>query len=399
MEIDELVERARTRVPYYRERYAGRGRLRLEDLEILDKPTVMVHAEALREDDADPEQLIAFLTSGTTGNPLPLFHYRAQRARCSMALWGARRWYGVSAARAPWCRFRGLYNLTDPRTVIEKGDCLEFYALDLSDDALAEYFDRITRHRPVWLQGRPCATGQLATWMVERGLVGPDSLRLVELTGELTITADREAIARAFPGAAVADQYGSQETWPIAYQCPEGNRHVFEDNVLLEIEGDTGEEKVLTGHAIVTNRHFTAMPLLRYRTGDIVTLDRRGCRCPRGGPVITTVHGRAADHAVDRSGGIEYTSFFQTLIDHVEQDLPGSIRRFQFVQQGLDFAVTLEPGARWAPECVERVGSALDRRFPGRRVAFEVRPTRAQTAAKYRPFIKVADPSTEDGIR
>lgn len=84
----------------------------------------------------------------------------------------------------------------------------------------------------------------------------------------------RRFIESAFD-AVTASQYGCNEIGSIAYECPEGNLHVMDHNVYVEIEPFTEQERAAgTGHVIVTARHNKVMPFIRYDTGDIAGVER-----------------------------------------------------------------------------------------------------------------------------
>jgi len=75
--------------------------------------------------------------------------------------------------------------------------------------------------------------------------------------------------------------------------------HECERHEGLHILADYGHVDLLpSGHAglhrlIATNLHNTAMPLIRYDTGDLIELAPRSCSCGRQFPLVARVSGRA----------------------------------------------------------------------------------------------------------
>lgn len=114
----------------------------------------------------------------------------------------------------------------------------------------------------------------------------------------------------------VLDHYGSTESafaGAVQCRCREG-RHVRALDLLLEIVHPvTG--KVLpageTGELVITTLQRRAMPLLRYRTGDMASLLDGPCACgsplPRLGPVLGRIERDGQDFRVThpRKGGSE----------------------------------------------------------------------------------------------
>ena len=77
-------------------------------------------------------------------------------------------------------------------------------------------------------------------------------------------------------GCEIHDSYSNEEFGSIAWQCSEGtNLHVADELFLLEvIDEETGEpcEPGETGSVVITSFYNYAMPLIRYKLGDLATL-------------------------------------------------------------------------------------------------------------------------------
>jgi phenylacetate-CoA ligase len=127
------------------------------------------------------------------------------------------------------------------------------------------------------------------------------------LWGEMgpSVPTVRAAIEEAWHHASVRDVYAVEELGVLAAECGEGaGLHCFEDRFVYEVvDPVTGE--VLgpggRGELVVTPLHAEAMPLLRYRTGDLVITDDGGCPCGRThmrlhvlGRVVETPSGEVA---------------------------------------------------------------------------------------------------------
>lgn len=395
MHIDELIAHAVATVPYYRSRYRAVP-ASIERLTPLDRAEIVNNEEAFISDRVDPATLVVSTTTGTTGMPIRLRQAAAERTHAALALWRARRWYGVLSPRQPSCRFYGRREGTStsaysfPR-ISAKGPVLTFNWFDLSDAAFREYHRAMCAHQPVWFQAAPSVLGRFASWLTQHRLAPPASLRLIELAGEVTSPADRAAMREAFPDTAIADSYGSQETWCIAYECPAGALHVQEDNVLVELLDPAVSDDAVTGDIAVTNLHFAAMPLLRYRLSDRVSMARTGCACPRGGPIVREVLGRTVEFATTRTGEDVHPHFFRVVVNQCNADHPQAIRRFQFVQEGLTIRSRIEPGRGWRPEVLPLLERLLERRFTGQVGPVEVGPIEANQGHKFRTFHRTGE--------
>lgn len=100
-------------------------------------------------------------------------------------------------------------------------------------------------------------------------------------------------------GCEVFEHYGLTETgFGLAADCPAHDMlHLRSDEVYAEvIDPITGEvlKNGEPGELVVTTFSAEAMPLIRYRTGDLVSMAAPGeiCRCGFKGPMIKKIHGR-----------------------------------------------------------------------------------------------------------
>ncbi|MDP6795110.1 MAG: AMP-binding protein [Verrucomicrobiota bacterium] len=133
-------------------------------------------------------------------------------------------------------------------------------------------------------------------------------VRTIVVAGEPggSISATRAHIEESWPGARVFDHHGMTEVGPVTYQCPAqaGVLHVLEQDYLAEIiDPETTEPIAIggTGELVLTTLGRHGSPLIRYRTGDLVTAVESPCACGqldlalRGG-----ILGRADDMVVVR---------------------------------------------------------------------------------------------------
>src|SRR3954451_13349794 len=112
----------------------------------------------------------------------------------------------------------------------------------------------------------------------------------------------------------------------VACECPEARDglHVMEDHFLVEVvDPDNGEPLPdgEDGELVFTTLTKEALPLLRYRTGDIASLNREPCVCGRTFARMSAVRGRRDDMLIVRGVNL-YPSQFEEALLRVEGVAP-----------------------------------------------------------------------------
>jgi phenylacetate-CoA ligase len=147
----------------------------------------------------------------------------------------------------------------------------------------------------------------IAEVLREAGL-GPDELALeVGLFGAEPWTESMRAQLEAELGLTALNVYGLSEiVGPgVAAECPQGRSgsHLQEDLFLVEVV-DPADGEPLTpgaeGELVFTTLTKEALPLLRYRTGDIASVDQEPCVCGRTQARMSAVRGRRDDMLIVR---------------------------------------------------------------------------------------------------
>lgn len=187
-------------------------------------------------------------------------------------------------------------------------------------------------------------------------------LKAVSLNSEMSMESERARIQAAF-GCPVQDDYGTTETWMIAASCPEGNRHIFTDNVWLEVVDDDGRPcpPGVAGRGVVTNLVNPDTPIIRYALGDTLALAADPCPCGRGFPVLAAINGRREDSLVRPDGS---RVGFGQLIDAItawelHDRAIAHVSAWRIVQDQADaVTVLVVPNGAWE----QRAADALARR-------------------------------------
>ena len=255
----------------------------------------------------DVQRMVTLHTSGTTGQPKRLAFTDADLARTrdffavgmsqlvgagqrlAVLLPGAERPDGVADLLRQALGAAGVDVLAPPPEVhaapsADTGSCAE------PGKALGQWLEQAKPHCLV------AAPAQLALLLKHFPDRGPEGLAGILTSAEPLDDAFGLALRRAWQ-CEILDHYGLTETaYGCAVECPAHQGfHVRELDVLIEIVDISGR-KVLApgeeGEVVITTLQRQAMPLVRYRTGDVACLLPAPCAC--GSPLrrLGPVRGR-----------------------------------------------------------------------------------------------------------
>ncbi len=140
-------------------------------------------------------------------------------------------------------------------------------------------------------------------------------------------------------GIEAYDVYGTSELGgPLFTECQEKNGiHIWADHYLIEVvDPKTGEQvgEGEKGELVVTTLTKEALPLIRWRTGDITIMESEKCACGRTHPRIMRILGRTDDMIIVRGVNV-----FPSQIEHVLMQVPEVGEHYLIIlerKEGLD---------------------------------------------------------------
>jgi phenylacetate-CoA ligase len=198
-------------------------------------------------------------------------------------------------------------------------------------------------------------------------------------------------------GAKAYDTAGMTEIGTImVFECAHqpGGTHIIEDNMIEEVIDPVTLEPVpygTRGERVVTSFGRGAIPLIRYRTGDLVCKVPAGrCSCGRGFDIYEGgILGRVDDMKIIRG-----TNVYPRAIEAIVREFP-DVDEFQTVisHEGIRDEITLRiemkadwPDDRWDDLCAdlqrrlahahEGLNIRIDRAGPGELPRFELKAKR-----------------------
>lgn len=374
--LQRVLQHARSHVPLYRQLYAEApwgfeavpARELLRSLPTVDKDRIReAGARARSERFAWP--LFEGGTSGTTGAPLRLKQDLAAINRENAFVFRQLAWAGYQPGQ-PRAWIRGdmvvpADQKQPPYWRMNRAEnMLVLSSYHLSVSTAQDYLDALARFDPQVIQAYPSSIGFLASFLESTNRdYGGRRLRGVITSSETLEEETRRLVARRF-GCPVFDWYGQFERIAAIGTCEHGSLHVVEDYSFVELlpEEDGLSEVAGTGF------NNLVMPLVRYRTGDLVEPAPEGTRCPcgRNFRVVKRVLGRQDDLVKLPDGRMIGR------LDHVFKGVEG-ILDAQIRQDEPDaIRILIVPGAGFGDRTVDTVRhNAVQRLGSGVRIDIE----------------------------
>lgn len=351
--LRRLLDHAYQHCPFYRERFAAAGIIpsdirALEDLRvlpILEKSDIQQRRDALVARDWPADDLLPNHTGGSTGRPLSFFLSRDRKCSRAAATVRHNRWAGWDIGDKVAClwgaaqdapraglRSRIRERLLDRQLFLDAGH--------ITEDKLQAFHQALLRFRPRVILAYARAAVLFARYLRARGLAAYQPHAIVS-SAEVLDDADRAMVENVF-GCRVFNRYGCREVSVIASECPvHQGLHTAAEGLFVEIDSPAPGQP---GSILITDLLSLAMPLIRYRIGDVGSWQDGSCPCGRGLPRLKSVAGRITDFLVGTDGRLVSGIFLATYLVgkrpslgqvQIQQETAGQVL-FR-IQRGHDF--------------------------------------------------------------
>jgi phenylacetate-CoA ligase len=304
----------------------------LPKLPFLDKKTIRENYSTLKSSRAGA--VSSFTTGGSSGTPLTFLLGDERVSHDVAEKWRATRWWDVDIGDKEIVAWGSPIELGAQDKVRILRDKLFrstlIPAFDLNESKLLGFILKIQKIKPQMLFGYPSVFSLIAKIALAQNIdLTQLGIKVVFVTSERLYPYQREMIEKAF-GAPVANGYGSRDAGFIAHECPSGSMHISAEDMIVEIIDSDGKvvEDGEKGEIVITHMATSDFPFIRYRTGDIATLDRESCACGRGLPVLKDIEGRTTDFVVAADG----TMMHGLALIYILRELEG-IEEFKVIQE------------------------------------------------------------------
>lgn len=213
------------------------------------------------------------------------------------------------------------------------GERLGMVVVPVSGGVTERQITLIRDFQPDMIASTPSYAQTLAGEFEKRGIDPEEiSLRFAILGAEPWTDTIREHVERGL-GLTAVNIYGLSEVIGpgVSQECTEerAGSHIWEDHFLAEVvDPETGEPLPdgTVGELVFTTLTKEAMPVIRYRTGDLTYLTHEPCSCGRTHVRMGPIRGRTDDMLVIRG-----LNLYPTQIEEILQGIPDVVPHYQLV--------------------------------------------------------------------
>ncbi len=268
-------------------------------------------------------------TSGSTGIPLKIVYDKAADDFSKAVNLRSHVENGLKV-RSRWAVFGDPHHYQKPRwfqklRIFSPVQVSVFEPID-------KQIDILTKFKPEVLDGYTSSIRLLAEAIEKNDIKGINP-KTVFGTSELLDSETRKYINSVFD-VEMVDHFGCVELNRTAWECKEhAGYHIDADSVVMEfIENGENVSSGERGEIVYSGLYNYAMPLIRYKIGDLGIPSDEICPCGRGLPLMKLIEGRS-DSFMQVPDGRIFSSIIWTLII---RKIPG-VGQLKAIQEKKDF--------------------------------------------------------------
>jgi phenylacetate-CoA ligase len=362
-----VIENAFDNVPYYNNMFKEHD-LRPSDIKkvqdlnkipVLSKQDIRENLNEMISKDYNMHSLIEYETSGSTGQPLPVYvnkdedDYRKAKHLRSNIIVGQR-------LRDKYICVTSPSHYGRVPTILQKIRVFSREFVSVFDDVETQ-LKKVTEYDPDILAGYSSSLYLLAQ-QAER--TDSTSIRPKFLLGgaELCDEPSRRYTENVFHSPFI-DQYAIVELEKVAWQCSNHSEyHLDSDSVIVQFIDKDGEEVSPgeRGEIICTSLFNHAMPFIRYSIGDIGIPSNEECDCGITFPTMKIIEGRKDSMLTLPGGLILSPRNFAITVNHFPHIY--EVDQWRLIQKKLDYFeifLKLKEGSMEASKIEEQLRSHM----------------------------------------
>lgn len=374
--LKDLLNHAYVNVFYYRKLFDTNG-IKPNDIRsiedfrkipILTKDIIRANQDDMLSKNKGVFQPLKKASGGSTGHPLIYYmDRRSWSAKWAIVyrLWNNEGWTPgdrvvLLAGTSLYPSIHGIKKWF----YVKLNNWLILSAFNMSEINMKIWVDKIRRFDAKFMHGYPSSIYLFAKFLEDID-IKDISFQAVFTTAEPLMPKYRDTIERVF-SCEVFDLYGANDGGGFSFECKEHNGlHCASESCMIEVIKEDGSVAGdgEPGEIVSTDLFNYAMPFIRYKVGDIGTVDSKPCKCGRGLLLLKEIKGRSHDFLTTKDGQKVHGEFFGHLFRGI-----ACIRQFYVVQESeCELSIYIKPNIvpsanelRWIENVVQRKFDGMD---------------------------------------
>jgi len=269
--LEQMLDWAVEHVPYYKQ---FRGYKKITDFPLLTKSIIRREGKNLFSDDIDTRKWYYNTSGGSTGEPVRFVQDEEYSLRARWAVWETKKWAGYEPPQKLiklWgssSENQGYKSLKN-KIALWLLNQIFLDTFSLNSELMEEYINIINQKKPKLVVGYASSLQQISQYAIENNIEIKNVGAIVSSAGTL-YPKMRNIIEKAFQ-CKVYNRYGSREVHIIAAEDSSGQGLRITPMTHVEVlDADLSPCKTgQVGEIVVTSLANFAMPLIRYRIGDM----------------------------------------------------------------------------------------------------------------------------------
>lgn len=315
----------------------------IKKIPFLSKKIIRSKSEDLLSNSFKPEQIHFSETGGTTGVKMKFWRDNTCLTPKEASRYRFEKWTGWDIGERMWIVWPAMQDYVGHWTAKAKikNELFErqvvFPAAVLEKGNIENHIRAFLQRKPTLIRAFTSPLCEVAKVILDKGHA-VSFVKGIVTTGEPIHKHQRKVIESAFK-CKVFDSYRSRDAGPIAQECEEHNgMHINAESLFVEVvpSSDTETYDQGVGEIVITDLLNYAMPLIRYKMGDIGKISSRQCPCGKGLPLLEKISGRSGELFFSPDGRqIASGSLVLYLVD----EAPGTLGQVQIIQDKIDHLI------------------------------------------------------------
>jgi len=292
-------------------------------------------------------------TSGSSGDPLTIYISEMAEIYRKAGSIRFRDWWGIKPHDKSvliWRYDRKEENLNLKfKTFLRSRYDINVYGLN--DNNIHEYFNYIEKFKPAYIRGYKSGIVEFAELLDKNKLKFRKSkFKVAIVTSEVLYKEERDLIERVL-NCKVANEYGAAEVGLIAYECPQGSMHVFEEANYLFVNKRS--------EVIVTELYNESTPLINYKNDDEIIIVEEKCKCGRTSRLIKEVKGRVSGYILKTDGSKINQGILISIFMELNEKISNAVRKFKVYQKKNKLKIKIVPMDNFNNDCKDFICKRL----------------------------------------